>query len=231
MGTLCNLTGQHMYFDVDPLNILDPIRLFAFVGNSGSPGYSWNIKITSIDCKLDSDLQAPSGCLQYFPETSGSFESLNYGGGSGAPYLANTKYAVCFRGAAGFCGIKFSALPGEFILNSNNGLQDVGEGSECHNYTVNSNNDFLQVLGAWTLLGTNKVEDAYFCGGTTSEARSDIYASGGPLVVLVQTDDGVKFADGLLIGAADAENNTQTQIDLINARERGFRLSYTLTPC
>ena len=122
-------------------------------------------------------LLAPSGCLQYFPETSGSFESLNYGGGSGAPYLANTKYAVCFRGAAGFCGIKFSALPGEFIVNSNNGLQDVGEGSECHNYTVNSNNDFLQVLGAWTLLGTNKVEDAYFCGGTTSEARSDIYGN------------------------------------------------------
>ena len=55
-------------------------------------------------------------------------------------------------------------------------------------------------------------------------------ASGGPLVVLVQTDDGVKFADGLLIGAADAENNTQTQIDLINARERGFRLSFTLAP-
>ena len=48
-----------MYLDVDPMNILDPIRLFGFVGNSGSPGYIWNIKITMIDCKLNSELQ---GC-------------------------------------------------------------------------------------------------------------------------------------------------------------------------
>ena len=48
-----------VYLDVDPMNILDPIRLFGFVGNSGSPGYTWNIKITMIDCKLNSELQ---GC-------------------------------------------------------------------------------------------------------------------------------------------------------------------------
>ena len=71
---LCgNLTGQHgnnlstslitslslfpVYLDVDPVNILDPIRLFAFVGNNASVGYKWNIKITLIYCKLNTELQ------------------------------------------------------------------------------------------------------------------------------------------------------------------------------
>ena len=72
---LCgNLTGQHseprtllsmsilicstsVYLDVDPVNILDPIRLFMFVGNSGAAEYLWNIKITLIDCKLNSEIQ------------------------------------------------------------------------------------------------------------------------------------------------------------------------------
>ena len=132
-------------------------------------------------------------------------------------------------------------------MNSNNALQVVGDGSECHNFTVESNNDFLQILGAWTLLGPNKIEDAYYCGGTPDAAITDIYgeilyqiknsplklfsASGGPLVILVETDDGVKFSDGILIGAADSINATASQEALINERERGFRLSYTLTPC
>ena len=58
-----------------------------------------------------------------------------------------------------------------------------------------------------------------------------IPASGGPLVLLVETDEGVKFSDGVLIDAAESANQTQAQQDLINQRERGFRMSYSLTPC
>ena len=133
------------------------------------------VHLLSIDLFNLFSFIAPFGCLQYFTATSGTFESLNYGSGPGNPYLANTKYAVCFRSATGFCGIKFTALPGEFIVNSNNALQEVGDGSECHNYTLSSNNDFLQVLGAWTLLGSNRIEDAYYCGGTVDAAIPDIY--------------------------------------------------------
>ena len=46
-----------VYLDVDPVNILDPIRLFAFVGNADWAQYRWNIKITLIDCKLNSEIQ------------------------------------------------------------------------------------------------------------------------------------------------------------------------------
>ena len=56
-------------------------------------------------------------------------------------------------------------------------------------------------------------------------------ATHGPLVVMVTTDDGVKISDGQLMPAADDDNSTGDQINLINERERGFRLTYTLTPC
>ena len=46
-----------VYLEVDPLNIDDPIRIFGFVGNPGTAGYIWSIKITMIDCKLNSQLQ------------------------------------------------------------------------------------------------------------------------------------------------------------------------------
>ena len=47
--------------------------------------------------------------------------------------------------------------------------------------------------------------------------------------MLVNTDDGLKFSDGVLMGAAENPNNTKAQEELINQRERGFRMSYSLT--
>ena len=58
-----------------------------------------------------------------------------------------------------------------------------------------------------------------------------ISASHGPLVVLVTTDDGVKSSDGVLITEAADRNNTASQEAVINTRERGFRLNFSLTPC
>ena len=78
---------------------------------------------------------------------SGSIESFNFASGPGSTYLANTQYAICFRQRTGYCGLRLDEVngTGEFILNSNNAAQDVTDGAECHNYTINSNNDYLQV--------------------------------------------------------------------------------------
>ena len=51
------IISSPVYLDVDPINVVDPIRLFAFVGNSGGEAYKWNIKITLIDCKLNNEIQ------------------------------------------------------------------------------------------------------------------------------------------------------------------------------
>lgn len=50
-------------------------------------------------------ISAPPGCLQYYPETTGTYESFNYNGGLG-PYIANLNYAICFRRNADTCGIR-----------------------------------------------------------------------------------------------------------------------------
>ena len=48
---------------------------------------------------------------------------------------------------------------------------------------------------------------------------------------MVRTDEGVKYSDGVLVAAADDVNSTEVQESVINARERGFKLEYSLTPC
>ena len=57
--------------------------------------------------------------------------------------------------------------------------QNVGTGSECHNYAENSNNDHLSVLGSWTLLAntTARMEDAFYCGGQANTTIAPIYGN------------------------------------------------------
>ena len=64
--------------------------------------------------------------------------------------------------------------------------QNVGTGSECHNYAENSNNDHVSVLGSWTLLAntTARMEDAFYCGGQANTTIAPIY--GNNLTVLTR---------------------------------------------
>ena len=57
--------------------------------------------------------------------------------------------------------------------------QNVGTGSECHNYAENSNNDHVSVLGSWTLLAntTARMEDAFYCGGQANTTIAPIYGN------------------------------------------------------
>ena len=55
------------------------------------------------------------------------------------------RYAVCFRQRAGLCGLQLTAEPGQFILNSRLAAQEEAVGPDCHNFTINSNNDYIQV--------------------------------------------------------------------------------------
>ena len=59
--------------------------------------------------------------------------------------LADWRYAVCFRQRAGLCGLQLSAQQGQFILNSGLAVQEEAVGPDCHNFTINSNNDYIQV--------------------------------------------------------------------------------------
>ncbi|CAH1713526.1 uncharacterized protein LOC114126912 [Aphis gossypii] len=59
---------------------------------------------------------APEGCLQYFTDKQGSFESFNYNKGMGH-YLGNLNYATCFRRNQDTCGIKYEAVKFQIAYN------------------------------------------------------------------------------------------------------------------
>ena len=75
------------------------------------------------------------------------------------------------------------------------------------------------------------VEEAYFCGGSQTVAIPEILSSGGPHILLVTTDEGLRNVDGSLKAAAVSPNDTAQEEALVNLRERGFRIHYNLTPC
>lgn len=61
---------------------------------------------------------APSGCLQYYIDDTGTVKSLNYGVGSnnnvnsigveGSRQIANIRYGICVRAAASSCSITWT---------------------------------------------------------------------------------------------------------------------------
>ncbi|XP_025198789.1 uncharacterized protein LOC112597077 [Melanaphis sacchari] len=103
----------------------------------------WRLKISQLDCQTTStnwwkikDIArqvwdwedeerdaakptyslAPEGCLQYFTDKHGSFESFNYNRGMGH-YLGNLNYATCFRRYQDTCGIKYEAVKFQVAYN------------------------------------------------------------------------------------------------------------------
>jgi len=99
-------TGQHMYVDVDPAG--GPVRVTVDRSAASTADRQWNIKVRQIPC--DSSYRAPTGCLQYYTETSGTVSSFNFDSAGptttpGTRQISNTDYGVCVEMADGYCGI------------------------------------------------------------------------------------------------------------------------------
>ncbi|XP_042869489.1 uncharacterized protein LOC122251538 isoform X3 [Penaeus japonicus] len=99
-------TDQHMYVDVDPNG--GALKVTVDRSAASTVNRSWNIKVTQIAC--DSQYRAPSGCLQYYTETSGNVKSFNFDDAAprnpvGTRQLANQNYGICIKAENGYCGI------------------------------------------------------------------------------------------------------------------------------
>ncbi|KAK7065390.1 hypothetical protein SK128_015791 [Halocaridina rubra] len=92
-----------VYVDVDPNG--GPLTVAIDRSAASTATRSWNIQVDQIPCS--STTRAPTGCLQYFTETSGTVMSFNFQNTitTGTPQIANTNYGVCIEMAAGYCGI------------------------------------------------------------------------------------------------------------------------------
>lgn len=109
-------TNQHIYVPFNrtageksvPIKIVSSVRS----GGSSLPKLSWNIEIDQLECPKGSPIRslpidgrssfndgwwiAPTGCLQYFPDKTGTVQSFNYNYGQGT-YQGNLDYAICFK--------------------------------------------------------------------------------------------------------------------------------------
>ena len=89
-GVCGDMSGQHMYFSVDPDDTTRPLLLVINAANERIFNRRWSIRIRQIPCR--SPYRAPPGCLQYYTDTEGSIESFNYKGfnrNSGLQAVAN----------------------------------------------------------------------------------------------------------------------------------------------
>jgi hypothetical protein len=75
-NTVCgNMSGQHLYVPVDATAVVDPVRLFAFVGNSGA-GYRSDTSKT-----LRNRIQARHSGTGYRSDTQGQRQVRHPGTG------------------------------------------------------------------------------------------------------------------------------------------------------
>ncbi|XP_027201547.1 uncharacterized protein LOC113795558 [Dermatophagoides pteronyssinus] len=231
-GICGEMTGQHIYLDVDPEKTDEPLLLIVNTANQQEYNRKWSIRIRQIPCK--SQYRAPPGCLQYYTALNGNIESFNYRTtnlpvvtsttpGSVQPvetriannYLNNLNYGVCIAKHPRICAIRYSAIEFDF----GGSLADSSTpGDQCiSTTTLASDGDFLTIPLGTDQLKSNLIDR--YCGQrfsptpTAALINADVYSYINPYVIYVHTDNN-PIADGNTI-----------------SNQKGFLLKYMQIPC
>jgi len=101
--------GYHMY--VDNMKSTADISLDVTVSTTAWTTRVWKIKVSQIGC--DCPTKPPMGCHQYYLESKGTIESLNYQAASTNKvlplYASNTHdWNICIRKNKGMCGTTYA---------------------------------------------------------------------------------------------------------------------------
>ncbi|XP_015782632.1 uncharacterized protein LOC107360478 isoform X2 [Tetranychus urticae] len=218
-GLCGDLTGQHLYIDVDPDDVNEPLLLVVNTANEEMYNRKWSIRIQQIPCQ--SPFRAPSGCLQYFTATSGTVESLNYRGmprsrqlnqqGSvnlpinplilptqSPNYFHNMNYGICIAQSPRMCGIRWTSADFDFggfrKLQSGVGYQNpAAVGSGCTISRTRSDGGDYIVIPSGSNDGLTITQDR-FCGQRLSSVdgstvSTPITSYSKPFVMYVHSDD------------------------------------------
>ncbi|XP_018785559.1 PREDICTED: uncharacterized protein LOC108966879 [Bactrocera latifrons] len=210
--TICGENnGQHVYVD---FNGDSPITISVATSDSYTFNRQWQFQIAQLACA--SATQAPSGCLQYYMDSSGTVSSFNYDsaanslansiGVAGTRQIANQQYGICVRMGAGICSITWSQVSSDaysFTLTNDVGVIDPSLLATLTVQSQNCTTDFI-IIPNPTQNGAALPSDR-FCGlglvSTTSATK--------PFVLYSVTD-----------GNED--------LDMSN---RGFHLLYSQNSC
>ncbi|KAG8223644.1 hypothetical protein J437_LFUL001750 [Ladona fulva] len=180
-------SGQHIYLYVDASEKPTYVDLIFEIGDpvAGNPAPTWNLDVTQIDCsaKPTKNLCAPPGCLQFYTEPVGKFQSFNYNDGKGK-YQGSLNYAICFKNIENMCKITYTAS--KFQLPSDNFLEAHGQ-LGCNAETTDPSDplssDYIFIPNAVV----EKVKDSLFCGNYL-ETKKAISTAPGPKSVFFHSD-------------------------------------------
>ncbi|XP_026319007.1 uncharacterized protein LOC113229569 [Hyposmocoma kahamanoa] len=184
---LCGVnTGQHIYIEVG--NAEGPITLS--VQTVSSDNRLFSIKVTQLG---PSDELAPSGCLQYYKESQGNFESFNYRDKSdiaiprSPSYLNNLNYAMCLERSSSTCSVTYTNAGVMQIVNyDSDGLLVIPPG-QAGVETFNCPTDWL-LIAAIRLCGDRLNDGSVLQDFALDAPVTDI--SAGPIVVWFRSDSG-----------------------------------------
>jgi hypothetical protein len=169
-------SGQHIYVN---FNGDSDIILMISTGVLASYARSWNIKITQLACDCPS--LAPTGCLMYYTDLTGTVNSFNYGttlSGAlvtnpmnmtrpGTRQLANENYGVCVQMQPGYCSIQWSQGPDStsFTVSNDTALTEASSVGLPGNSVIGTmcDTDFVVIPNPYYPNGTAVGADR-FCG-------------------------------------------------------------------
>jgi len=238
------LSGQHVYVETG-LDEAAGTRITINVNGQIDGLRKWKIKISQLEC--NTNYRAPQGCVQYFMEPSGAFQSYGY---QNSQMLVNQMYATCFRKNLGMCTINFSQT---LLANQNvgtnremssfalsepmNGMAVIS--SSCSSsYVIIANvfgsTDFNagQRSGGGGANGGQFVVGPEFCGGALSKGGNAIAAESDDTGGLIQSNVFMlqTVAGGAVNDLATADDGDAVQFSA-NAPITGYSIRYQQSPC
>lgn len=215
-----------MYVDVDRSSCID----LSFNLGTSTTSRSWNILVTHYDC--DYNNLAPADCHQYFfGSDSGTFKSLNYGGGV---HLANQNMNYCFRQESSKSKICYSYVSAfsDFDISAQGTVMKAQVGRNpakagCCGYGDAGKGAFdcIQIPGAIKVDSGSIVTGGAFCGTVgliaTNDKKTDSADANGKSVCSKTTPFVVTFlTDGIELDAEEVA---------ITKGKAGFKLAYILS--
>ncbi|XP_049278383.1 uncharacterized protein LOC125761367 [Anopheles funestus] len=128
----------------------------------------------------DVGLIAPTGCLQYFSDTSGTVESFNLGSGVG-PYLGGLNYAICFNRPRNSQLLRLIPTTFEIASSANPTAENPGVDELCYSSVsvMARSEDNLHIPNAVVRLPTlPALRASRFCSKSLENGEVDVRGPG-----------------------------------------------------
>uniref|UniRef100_A0A182T0V5 CUB domain-containing protein n=1 Tax=Anopheles maculatus TaxID=74869 RepID=A0A182T0V5_9DIPT len=137
----------------------------------------------------DISLLAPTGCLQYFSDSSGTVESFNLGAGVG-PYLGGLNYAICFHRPRNSQMLRLEPTTFEIASSANPTVENPGLDELCYSSVsvMARSEDNLHIPNAVVRLPSLPIlRGSRFCSSSLNNGEVDVTGP-GPFMMYFMSD-------------------------------------------